>query len=255
MDAPVKKQRMPKALQPLAEAATPAQPKVKRVRAPKAVAPTPDPGLSSVDSLQPTEPTESTEPLAPVGCQAIIGSGDMAGKFCGCKVKAPSTDRCGRHINTKVKSEVKENGEVAPKKRAAGKTAQNKDAQLRQAIAKHNAQWTTFISVNAFGRAVYPGTDIVLDQTKDVAVGVQLKDGTIRPLTVDEIQFCAQKFIPFHAIPVLLTGETTEEDSKASTAFTQIRETIEPGVDDTDPEDDESDEEKDENELVDEEDS
>ena len=218
----------------------------------------------------PSEAKEGGETSS--GCQAIIGSGDMAGKCCGCKVKAPSTDRCGRHINAKVKEEAKvpdaSTETKAPRKRVTGKSSQNKEAQRRQAVARHNVQWQTTLLVNAYGHAVYPGTNIVIDPTKDAAVGVQEKDGVIRPMRADELLFCAQKFIPYCALPVLINDEkqavvVNDDEVKVVVGDDEVkvvvvaadpvnllsREVVEVGLDGEDEDEEESDTE-DEDDVV-----
>jgi hypothetical protein len=192
----------------------------------------------------------------------------MANQRCGCKVKPPSTDRCGRHLNTKPKATLTGTSSLsatsagsspakARAKRSTGKATQDKGAQLRLAAARHNASWVTHLRVNTFGYAVWPNTQIVIDQTKLQAVGSMVdgdKVDQIRPLTIEERQFCERVFLKPCALPVLLVGADGEpkvevDEKKACAA--EIKELGEPlededeseeGEQDRDDEDDEVDE-------------
>lgn len=198
-------------------------------------------------SLSPTStPTDESTVVAP-GCQAIIGSGALAGQCCNCKVKPPSTDRCGRHLKAKAESTSKSPASATKPARAkrtsTAKAAQSKEAQLRASVARLNAQFITHIEVNEFNQAVYPGTKILLDQTRNCALGVLQADRTVRPLNVDEIAFCRRVFVPVPALPVVLSdGDQKEEKEAVSTAPLKV-DPEEQGLEDD--EEDEEDEEED----------
>jgi hypothetical protein len=242
MDKPVKKPRarkQPTALQPPDEltsvnnntpvcieskleepAPAPDVPiKPKRVRKPKDNTTAPSeqspPGASNGESA-----------VSASGCQAIIGSGAKKGQACGCKVKPPSIDRCGRHSELNESKEPNEGNELThpkPKSKSKSKKSKrqsasakaSKEAQLRASVARLSMEHQTFIEVNEFNNAIYPNTNIVIHQQKPHAIGVQNADGTIRPLTKEEMVFCREHFIPLEALPVALSNGAVVENKES----------------------------------------
>jgi len=228
----------------------------KRTRKPKAVPGESQPPPSSSEDEQ--KSVGSTEPVQ--GCQAVIGSGAKAGQACGCKVKFPSTDRCGRHMNgdpkpktsSKTDQEEKEQGGgVKPKalskaKRttASASAKATKEAQLRTAVARLSLDSVTHIDINEFGNCIYPNTSIVIDQNDPHAIGSQKPDGTIKPLSVEEIEFCMRVFIPLKSLPVSLSSSNTNTGTDMDGTQTQVVESTrnEPGLDVVEEIDEEGDE-------------
>jgi len=235
----------------------PAEPApAKRTRKPKAVPGESQPPPSSSEDEQ--KSVGSTEPVQ--GCQAVIGSGAKAGQACGCKVKFPSTDRCGRHMNgdpkpktsSKTDHEEKEQGggvkPKAPSKTKRTTTSASakatKEAQLRTAVARLSLDSVTHIDINEFGNCIYPNTSIVIDQNDPHAIGSQKPDGTIKPLSVEEIEFCMRVFIPLKSLPVSLSSSNTNTGTDMDGTQTQVVESTrnEPGLDVVEEIDEEGDE-------------
>lgn len=98
---------------------------------------------------------------------------------------------------------------VKPKK--SGKSMKEKSENKVASIAKIDAK-ANFVSLrkNEFRRVVHAGTGLVYDEGKGKMIGVQKDDGTVRPLTEDDIELCKRYKFKFE-LPLNLDTDDVED--------------------------------------------
>ena len=165
-------------------------------------------------------------------CVYLMEKGKNKGQVCGTSVCEESTSGkyCKKHLTQETKPEKKEKVEkkVDVKKDEPLLTK----SELKEMIEKR----TTTISIvrNKHGHYEHEDTGIVLDRATNKAIGKQNKNGTVDPLSEDDIDMCKNlgfKFVIPHTINSKEEKENVEEDDMD-----------EDDIDDYDMDDDEIDE-------------
>ena len=179
------------------------------------------------DVLGKVKKTKPESNLSSGGCTYINSRGDNKGKPCGGKISPKSTsgkyctkhlksDESGNSDNGTIKSSAIKKDEK-PKKLKDDFTASTKE-ELKQKIEERKT--TIPITRNKWGNYEHADSHIVLDRETHMAVGKQLSDGKISPLSAEDIEMC--KMLNFkYKIPesisssskkVIVCDESDDED-------------------------------------------
>jgi hypothetical protein len=186
-----------------------------------------------------TSASSSTTTNNNTGCTSVIKSGERKGKPCGLQCVAGKTT-CKRHstsdekeeskttVKTTTKSEVKTDSKKEP---ATKKTISAQTKESPSVFKKIEQNIKTFnVMRNAFGNYEHKETGFIFDTTKtQTVVGKQHSDGTISPLSLNDIELCKENNWNFE-IPLKLSTASEPKDKSVKRNLVTV-------VDDDDDED------------------
>jgi hypothetical protein len=179
------------------------------------------------------------------GCTSIIKSGERKGKPCGascvtgkstCKRHTTSDEEEKKESKTEIKKETAKK-EVVKKEPNTVKKSVTAQAKESPSVFKKIEQNIKTFSVmrNAFGNYEHKETSFLFDTTKTGAViGKQCSDGTIAPLSLNDIELCKENNWNFE-IPLKLANSDNQKD-KPKRPLVTVED--DDGNDDDDDEDD-----------------
>jgi hypothetical protein len=162
-------------------------------------------------------------------CQYTYVKGDKEGETCGSKVsdESDSGSFCKKHLAHEKKGEEEKKAKkpVAPKKPAtttatgagAGgkkKATETKEAEAESVSTLKDAAPVFSVKMNKFRAYEHDSTGFLFDRKTEEVYGRQRPDGTVAPLTLDDIEKC--KHLGFkYRLPERLAsrddGESEEE--------------------------------------------
>ena len=126
-------------------------------------------------------------------CEYIFIDGKKKGDQCSSKGKNEHEGKmyCGTHIKLATKTEVKKSLTKSSKKIESDEKVKNLiDTVINNKAALHIRQ-------NKYGNYMDMSTNIVFNKENKMAIGNQLDNGLIGPLTKEQIDICEQNNFPF----------------------------------------------------------
>ncbi len=156
---------------------------------------------------RPSKSTNKTKCIHP------ITKGDKKGQACGVSVSDDSKtgNYCKKHLNQESKEDTKkEEKKPAPVKAKKEEVILSKQ-ELKEQIEKRTQE--VEVRRNKFGNWEHYGSGIVLDRNTRKAIGKQNDDGTVLPLTKEDIEIC--KSVGFkYIIPDNIVSNEDKEDEE-----------------------------------------
>jgi len=145
-------------------------------------------------------------------CIHPIAKGDKKGQPCGVAVsdESKSGNYCKKHLTQEGKEEKK----VETKKAAPVKAKKEEVILSKQELKEQIEKRTQEVEVrrNKYGNWEHYGSGIVLDKQTRKAYGRQLEDGTVAPLSEEDIEVC--KCVGFkYILPDNIKSRDDREDS------------------------------------------
>ncbi len=145
-------------------------------------------------------------------CIHPIAKGDKKGQPCGVSVSDES--KTGNYCKKHLTQEGKEEKKVETKKAAPVKAKKEEVILSKQELKEQIEKRTQEVEVrrNKYGNWEHYGSGIVLDKQTRKAYGRQLDDGTVSPLSEEDIEVC--KCVGFkYILPDNITSRDDKEDS------------------------------------------
>jgi hypothetical protein len=143
-------------------------------------------------------------------CIHPIAKGDKKGQPCGVSVSDESKtgNYCKKHLGQEV--EKKEEKKAAPVKAKKEEVILSKQ-ELKEQIEKRTQE--VEVRRNKYGNWEHYGSGIVLDKQTRKAYGRQLDDGSVSPLSEEDIEIC--KAVGFkYILPDNIKARDDKEDSQ-----------------------------------------
>lgn len=189
---------------------------LKIVDAPKKAVP-----KKTVSSSAGKKPSKSDD--SKKTCTYVYVKGDKEGDFCGAKVSDESETGtyCKKHVSHDKKGDEKKVSTVTKKSttvtaKKPGKKAEAKEAEA-EVIASLKEKAPVFsVKMNGFKNYEHEGTGLLFDRKTEDVYGRQKKDGSITPLTSDDIETCKKLGFKFR-LPERMTSKedkVEEEDDE-----------------------------------------
>lgn len=189
----------------------------------------------------------SSKTTTTTGCQVLMKSGERKNQACGASV-VPNTTCCKRHspkeeektskepkTEKKMKTEQKEEETKKVTKSSAGGKKSVAVVNSKPVLEVIESRRKMFhIMQNAFGNYEHKETGFIFDSNTDEVIGKQDPDGTITPLSVNDIELCKENNWLFK-VPLKPISNSTQPIKKPLV-------TVEDDYDDDEDEDIEDDE-------------
>jgi len=153
-------------------------------------------------------------------CQYVYQKGAIEGKCCGSKVSEESESGkfCKKHLGQETKKAdakkpEKKTSAAAPKKESSSK-AEAKEVttdvikSLKQSIPEIK------IAKNSFGNYEHQGTGLLIDRPTKEVYGKQKSDGSVLPLTSEDIDDCKRLGFKYR-VPEKIVGEEKDEEEES----------------------------------------
>lgn len=151
-------------------------------------------------------------------CQYVFSKGLKEGETCTSKVADESTTGlyCKRHLDKEKSGDKKDVKKPAAKKGApsAKKKAEDKEAKSTAVANLKDSAPGFKVNINKWKNYEHEGTGFVFDRKSEEVIGKQNPDGSITPLTLEDIQVCRGMGVSYKLPPNMSSKDDKEDDGE-----------------------------------------
>lgn len=155
-------------------------------------------------------------------CQYVFSKGNKEGESCGSKVSDESSTGlyCKRHVDKeKTGSSDKKDVKKPAAKKATTATSTKKKAEQKESVAPAVKALTETspgfkVNINKWRNYEHAETSLVFNRETEQVIGKQATDGSVTPLTADDIQVCKNFGIKYK-LPPNMSSSADDKDDEA----------------------------------------